>query len=143
MGTSSPFPRSKRGKNLVVVDTGKITVRIDKRMGALQFFDKEKKLLLAEKAVLPRQIESDAGLQSWVYFDWQKNEKISAKGITKDDLVRMERNAKNNISFGQKKPHMPLLISENGYGIGIATEKTVMYCLIPTYGNYLYTEGAK
>lgn len=133
---------AKEGKNLVVVNTGKITVRIDKRTGALQFFDKEEKLLLAEKSVLPRQIESDAGLQSWVYFDWQKSEKISVKGITKDDLVRMERKARY-ISFGKRKLRMPLLISENGYGIGIAAEKTVMCCMIPTYGNYLYTEGSK
>lgn len=133
---------AKEGKNLVVVNTGKITVRIDKRTGALQFFDKEEKLLLAEKSVLPRQIESDAGLQSWVYFDWQKSEKISVKGITKDDLVRMERKARY-ISFGKRKLRMPLLISENGYGIGIAAERTVMCCMIPTYGNYLYTEGSK
>ena len=36
---------------------------------------------------------------------------------------------------------MPLLVSEYGYGLGIAAEETVLCCNIPMYGTYLYTEG--
>lgn len=131
---------AKAGKNLVAVDTEKIKVRIDKRTGALQFFDKQGRLLLAEKAALPRQIESDAGFRTRVYFDWPKNEKISAKGILKNELFPMNQKARY-ISFGGKKLRMPLLVSGCGYGIGIAEEKTVMCCTISTHGTFVHTEG--
>ena len=38
---------------------------------------------------------------------------------------------------------MPLLVSANGYGIGVSAEKTAMCCTIPMYGNYLYIEGSE
>ena len=55
-------------------------------------------------------------------------------------MERMNQKARY-ISFGGKQLRMPLLISEYGYGIGAAAEKTVMCCDIPMYGPYLYTEG--
>lgn len=137
---SSVVWTAKEGKTLAEVSTEKIKVRISKKSGALQFFDKNGKLLLEEKESLARQIETDGSFQTWVYFDWPKNEKISAKGILEDHLERMNQKARY-ISFGGKQLRMPLLISEYGYGIGAAAEKTVMCCDIPMYGPYLYTEG--
>ena len=58
-----------------------------------------------------------------------------------DDLEPMNKKARY-INFGGKKLRMPLLVSEYGYGIGIAAEKTVMCCRIPLYGSYVYTDGA-
>ncbi len=131
---------ARTGKNLVEVGTGKITVRIDKRTGAILFFNKKGKLLLAEKAALPRQVESGVTSQTWVYFDWHKDEKLSAKGILADELIQMNQKARY-ISFGKQKLRMPLLISKYGYGIGGAAQKDVICCNIPMYGTYLYTEG--
>lgn len=131
---------AKEGKTLIEMATGKIKIRISKKSGALQFFDKSGKLLLHEKETLPRQIETEGGSQTWVYFDWAKNEKISAKGILADHLERMNQKARY-ISFGGKQLRMPLIVSEYGYGIGVSAEKTVMCCDIPMYGPYLYTEG--
>mgnify|MGYP007103143371 CR=1 FL=1 len=45
------------------------------------------------------------------------------------------------ISFGGRTMRMPLLISDKGYGIGITAEHSVICCTIPTYGNYVYTDG--
>lgn len=133
---------AKEGKNLVEIATGKLILRIEKKTGALLFFNKERKLLLAENAALPRQVENVGDFQTWVYFDWPKNEKLSAKGILADDLERMNHKARY-ISFGGKKLRMPLVVSEHGYGIGVAARKTVMCCNIPMYGTYLYTAGEK
>lgn len=133
---------AKEGRTLVEIATEKLTVRIDKRTGALAFFDKKGRLLVAEQAALPRQLESSVTPQSWVYFDWAKNEKLSAKGMLADDLERMNNKARY-ISFGGKKLRMPLLVSDRGYGIGAAAEHTVMCCAIPKYGPYLYTDGKK
>lgn len=133
---------AKEGRNLVEIATGRLVVRIDKKMGALQFFDRKGKLLLAEKAQLPRQMETAAGCQNWVYFDWQKSEKLLAKGMLADQTERMSMKARY-ISFGGKKLRMPLLYSPQGYGIGVASKGTVLCCAIPMYGPYLYTEGEK
>ena len=118
----------------------KITIRIDKRTGAIQFFNKEKIRLLSEKIALPRRIELGATSQTWVYFDWRKEEKLAAKGILDDELIPMNQKARY-ISFGKKKLRMPLLVSKYGYGIGIAAKNDVICCNIPMYGTYLYTEG--
>lgn len=132
--------KAKEGRDQVAVETGKVAVKVSKKTGALQFFDSQGKLLLAENAALPRQVELDGAMQVWAYFDWPKKEKISAKGILKDGLEPMNQKARY-ISFGGKKMRMPLLVSEYGYGIGVAAEETVMCCTIPTYGTYLHMEG--
>mgnify|MGYP001625192177 FL=1 len=131
---------ARAGKSLVEVGTEKITIRIDKRTGAIQFFNKEKIRLLSEKIALPRRIELGATSQTWVYFDWRKEEKLAAKGILDDELIPMNQKARY-ISFGKKKLRMPFLVSKYGYGIGIAAKNDVICCNIPMYGTYLYTEG--
>lgn len=139
----NPVPwTAKEGRNLVEIATEKITVRIDKKTGALLFFDKKGNVLLAEKAALPRQIETAGTAQSWVYFDWPKREKLFAKGILADDLERMNEKARF-ISFGGKRLRMPLLVSEYGYGIGVAAGRTVMCCDTSMFGPYLYTDGTE
>lgn len=37
---------------------------------------------------------------------------------------------------------MPLIVSEHGYGIGVAAERTAICCTIPMYGTYVYTDGS-
>lgn len=125
------------------VATSKVVIRIEKKNGALHFFDKKGKLLLQENSKLSRQMEvGNEGIQIWNYFEWPKNEKLYAKGILDDDLERLNGKARY-ISFGQKQLRMPLLLSDKGYGLGIAAEQTVIYCDIPMYGQYVYTEGMK
>ena len=130
----------------IELSTEKLQVHVDKRTGALQFLDFAGKPLLSEKAALPRQMELDSSAsqetsaQTWNYFDWGKNEKIYAKGILSDSFDRMNQKARY-ISFGQKKLRMPLVISELGYGIGVAAEGTVLCCGSSQYGTYIYTEG--
>ncbi len=139
----SPIPvwTAREGKNLVEISTEKLTVRIEKKTGALQFLDAGGRLLLAERAAQPRQIDVTT-LETWVYFDWPKKEKLKAKGVLGDDFLRMSQKAAY-ISFGGKKRRMPLLISEYGYGIGVAAGGAVLCCNIPAYGPYLYADGMK
>ncbi len=131
---------ARESTSMYEISTSQLVIRVDKKTGALQFYDKKGTLLLSEKSTLPRQMELNASsFQTWNYFDWQKNEKIDAKGIFEDDLERMNQKARY-ISFGQRNLRMPLLSSDKGYGLGIAAEGTVMCCNIPMYGPYVYTE---
>lgn len=134
-----PGWNAKEGKNLVEISTEKITVRIDKKTGALQFLNRNGQLLLAERAEQPRQIDT-ATRETWVYFDWPRKEKLKAKGILADEFLRMDQKAAY-ISFGGKTPRMPLLLSGYGYGIGAAAGWNVLCCNIPAYGPYLYADG--
>ena len=86
-------------------------------------------------------MKSEPPTRTWEYFDWSKNENLSAKGILAEDLERLNSKARY-ISFGGKRIRMPLLVSGYGYGLGIAAEETAMCCNIPMYGTYLYTEGS-
>lgn len=125
------------------VATAKVVIRIEKQTGALFFYDKRGILFLKEDTKVPRQIEvGNVGVQTWNYFDWPKNEKMYAKGILNDDLQLMNGKARY-ISFGGKQLRMPLLLSEKGYGLGISSEHSTIYCDIPMYGRYLYTERMK
>ena len=149
---SSPFPAgfwrsepetavawtAKAGKTLAEAATESILVRISKKTGALSFFDKDRQPLLSENPSLPRQIPQPS--RAWVYFDWEKSEKLSVKGILADDLERINHKARY-ISFGGLPLRMPLLVSDRGYGIGIAGPRTVLCCAVPSYGNYIYMDG--
>ncbi len=132
---------AKEGRGLVEIATAAVTVRIDKKTGALQFLDHGGKPLLAEKAALPRQIDSMSH-ETWDYFDWPRKERLSAKGVLADELLRLDQKAAY-ISFGGRKCRMPLLISEYGYGIAPAAKQTVLCCDIPSYGPYLYADGTE
>ena len=133
---------ARAGKNLVEMTVGDLTVQIPKKTGELRFFDQTGHLLTAEKASLPRQLEEGERCQSWVYFDWQKKEKLQAKGILPEDLQSMNQKARY-ISFGGKKLRMPLVVSEHGYGIAAAAKGDVICCDIQNYGPYLYTQGER
>ena len=136
-----PVWSARKSTTQFEIGTSKIAVRVDKATGAMYFYNKKGSLLLKEDGKLSRQIEvSTVGLQTWNYFEWPKNQKLYAKGILDDDLQRMNGKARY-ISFGGKKLRMPLLLSDQGYGLGIAAENSVVYCDISMYGHYLYTEA--
>lgn len=130
----------KEQKGFVEACAGNISARVDKKTGAVQFYGKDGKLLTEEKAALPRQIGPADTPGCWEFFEWQKNEKIYAKGMLADSLEWLNKKARY-ISFGGKKMRMPLLVSGNGYGIGIAGEKEVLCCTVPMYGQYFYFGG--
>ena len=113
-------------------------VRIEKKSGVLAFFDTKGTLLLKESVKEPRQIEPDL-LKTWNYFEWDKNEKIVAKGILDTDLEPVNGKARY-ISIGGKKKRMPLLLSRKGYGLSVSAEHTVSFCGVGMYGQYICTE---
>ena len=130
---------ARESKNVVEIAAGEITVRVDKRSGAVSFWNRENQLLLAENAAEPRVIGEEG---SWVFFDWDKKERIKAKGMLDTDFLDVTLNARY-ISFGGKKHRMPLVLSNRGYGIAAAAKHTVLLCDIKTYGQYLYVEGER
>mgnify|MGYP000926372246 FL=1 len=89
---------ARESKSVVEIAAGEITVRVDKRSGAVSFWNRENQLLLAENAAEPRVIGEEG---SWVFFDWDKKERIKAKGMLDTDFLDVTLNARY-ISFGGK-----------------------------------------
>lgn len=130
---------AKESKTLVEIATEKVTVRIAKNNGAVCFYNEKKQLLLAEKAEKPRFQE---GRRNWTFFDWEKSEHLKAKGLLAADFMDVTAKAKY-ISHGGKKLRMPLVISEKGYGLAVASKGTVLFCGIRTFEPYIMAEGSQ
>ena len=133
--------RYKVRENASVVElaTPCLTVRVDKKSGAVQFIDLAGKMLLLEKQTEPRQMDEN---QNWTYFDWEKKEKIKCGGILKADFTDITGKARY-ISHGGKLLRMPLVASSKGYGIAVAAEDAVLCCNIASYGNYIYCDNCR
>ena len=138
----APAWTARAGKSLAELATEELKVQIDKRSGAIRFLDKNGRKLLTESRLLPRLIEPGDPVRTWNYFDWPREENLYVKGILAEDR-ELVRSKARYISFGGKIMRMPLVVSEYGYGLGIAADETVMCCDVPVYGTYLYTEGTK
>ena len=119
--------------------TKKLIIRITKKTGALAFLDPKGTLLLKESEKEPRQIEPDIA-KTWNYFEWEKNEKLVAKGILDTELEQVNGKARY-ISIGGKQKRMPLLLSKKGYGISVSAEHTASFCGVGVYGQYICTEN--
>lgn len=137
----APSWTAKAGSSLAELSTGQLRIQIDRRSGAIRFIDSMGKKLLTESRAVPRRIENGTPIRTWNYFDWLKEEKLSVKGILDEDLERINNKARY-ISFGGKNLRMPLIVSDFGYGLGVAAQETVMCCNVPVWGTYLYTEGS-
>ncbi len=124
-------------RDSIEVRLNKLTVRIDKRSGALSFVSKKGTILLTENLNTARQYH-EAGKVWWNYFDWGKKEKLSAR--YKDMLSWMDLcNVARYISHGNDE-EPALLMSQNGYQILVASGIRVMSCTVMPYGNYLRFE---
>lgn len=137
----NPKPKSglkwtvKETRDLVDLVTDRMIVRVERKNGAVRFLKTDKSIVLSEKLSEPRQIEKT---ENWVYFDWEKKEKLKSKGLLKDDYKPITGKAVY-ISHGGKQLRMPLVVSGNGYEIFVACESTVLCCDIPMYGPYIYS----
>ena len=131
----------KENTNVVEIATKKMSVCVEKKSGAITFLDAKGTRLFNESGKEPRQIEPNLS-KTWNYFEWEKSEKIFAKGISDAELEPVNGKARY-ISFGGKKRRMPLLLSKKGYGVSVAAGNTVAFCGVGVYGQYICTEEEK
>ena len=133
---------SRETRDAVQIWTEAIVMQIEKSSSAISFFDMEKRLLLAERKMEPRQIERNGKCRVWNFFAWERNEKVAAKGFLKGERLPLKHTAKY-ISYGTKSKKFPCVMSDKGYGLLPVTDNTVLCCNIPMYGSYLCMEETK
>lgn len=130
--------QQKETREAILINTKEIQLTIDKKSGAISYANAAGKTVLKEKTAPPRQMDV-VKKQNWMYFDWSRSERLSAKGVLKDDRLPL-KNATKYICYGEKSKRFPLVHSNLGYGIAVAADSDVLCCNIPMYGPYISTE---
>lgn len=130
----------KNTSNTVEFMTEELFLSMDKSSGAIQYRNRDKKLLLAERSRECRQLEAGPGLSGrcLLFLDWAKEEMVYGLGAGKEGGIKLRGGARyiSPAAAGE----LPLLISDKGYGILMAASSTAMCCDIPAYGSYLCAE---
>lgn len=131
----------KESGGTVELTTDELCLRVDKATGAIRYLTRDKKLLLAERSRECRQIEPGIGGRSraWLYLDWQKGETLYGLGTHGNGGMNLRGTARY-ISHGEHAEELPFLLSDQGYGILMATDGPAVCCDISTYGSWISAE---
>lgn len=130
--------QQKETREAILINTKEIQLTVDKKSGAISYANAAGKTVLKEKTAPPRQMDV-VKKQNWMYFNWSRSERLSAKGVLKDDRLPL-KNTTKYICYGEKSKRFPLVHSNLGYGIAVAADSDVLCCNIPMYGPYISTE---
>lgn len=130
--------QQKETREAILINTKEIQLTVDKKSGAISYANAAGKTVLKEKTAPTRQMDV-VKKQNWMYFDWSRSERLSAKGVLKDDRLPL-KNTTKYICYGEKSKRFPLVYSNLGYGIAVAADSDVLCCNIPMYGPYISTE---
>lgn len=130
--------QQKETREAILINTKEIQLTVDKKSGAISYANAAGKTVLKEKTAPPRQMDV-VKKQNWMYFDWSRSERLSAKGVLKDERLPL-KNTTKYICYGEKSKRFPLVHSNLGYGIAVAADSDVLCCNIPMYGPYISTE---
>ncbi len=138
LGSKARF-RCKEARDYVEIQLEKMTVRIPRKTGALEFYKSDGKCILKERDREPRQI---TGEKSYVFFSFDKKEVLVAKG-DQGDVLNLGTSAKY-ISYGeQNKLLRPALASTFGYELEFPEGKKILCCNVAVFGPYVMMEGKK
>ncbi len=125
-------------RGAVEVRLEKLTVRIDKKTGAVSFISKTGDTLLSENPAETRQYHGNADIW-WDYFDWSKKENLSTRS---DDISVWDdiTNKAKYISHTALSQKPSMIMSAKGYQIIVPGAIKVLVCTIPVYGPYIRFE---
>ena len=148
IAVQKPYPAWMYKDTAKTVDlfTDELYLQVDKATGAIRYMTRDKKLLLAERSKECRQIDASpkGNKRSWLYLDWQKGEKLYGLGPEKVMSGNLRGTARY-ISHGMSNseaPELPFILSDNGYGMVMASDGPTFCCDISSYGSYIFTEVA-
>ncbi len=130
----------RESKDTLEIVLEKLTVKIEKRVGALTFISKAG-LLLSEKTDVCRQYHGGRDVW-WDYFDWSKKEVLTARGNDDSEWSDLTGAAKY-VSFGRESDRSAVIMSNRGYQILVPGGVKTLCCTIPMYGPYLCFEDTE
>ena len=127
-------------RDAVEIRLEKLTVRIDKKSGALKFITKSGETLLSENTEVARQYHTTSDIW-WQYFDFSKKEMLSALGSDDKSWLSLNNTARYISHGNEERP--TVFMSAKGYQILVPCGIKVMSCTVMPYGNYLQFENTK
>lgn len=133
-GVSSRFRETAAAAELL---TGELRLRIDKKSGALSFFNSKGDLLLQEREKEPRQIAEG---QSLDFLSFAKTETLTAQGGEGVRPIKIGMSARY-ISHGRECEKLAVLTSDRGYALYFPAGVRTLCCNIPMYGAYVAEES--
>ncbi len=124
--------------------TDELCLRVDKASGAVQYMTRSRRPLLAEQPKLCRQLEpvNDVSCASWLYLNWARGEQVQAVRMPDGRKVQLRGKA-CVVSQDDAALPFPLLISDRGYGLLIASSGPVVSCDLPAFGSYIHTKKSR
>ena len=128
----------RENSSTLELSTEELTLRVDKTSGTIHYMTRDKQPLFSERARENKQIEPFASgkLQTWSFFETNKKEQLFAVNMTNSQMKPI----KGAAYYVSDSINLPLIISDKGYGLVIASTNPVISCDIPAYGTYLHTE---
>ena len=134
----------KDSAKLLALVTEEICLQVEKTTGTIYYMDKNRQPLLSESNKESRLLEQNLKGQFLArqYFEWAKNEKLFALGIGKN-AERLQKSTARYISHKRKINKLPMLLSEKGYGVVMASDEPVFCCTIPACGSQLCVENTQ
>ena len=134
----------RENNKLLEMTTDDLFLQAAKETGAVSFGTRDKRLLLAERSREGRLLETTAQGQKRFrqYLDWPKGEKLYALGAGTRAELSLQGTARY-ISHCGGVGKLPLIVSEKGYGLLIASDGPVFCCDIPSYGAHFCGEDSE
>ncbi len=127
---------------LLELKTDDLCVQVDKGTGSIYYMTRDKRPLLSERSKECRIIEKTSqgkALVRW-YLDWPKSENIDVLSPGRSTRLSINGTAR---WISQTGGRLPMVISERGYGVLIASDGPVCGCGISNYGTHLILENTE
>ena len=133
----------RESPKLLEMVTASLYLQVEKATGTVYYMSSDKRPLLAERARESRILEKPTigGSRARLYLDWTKTETLTAMGSGIRATLALKGSARY-ISHTDKTKKLPMVISDKGYGLVIASLAPTFCCTLPTYGSHICTDGA-
>lgn len=126
---------------ILEIKTKDLYLQVEKATGAIFYFAADKRPLLAERRNECRLLErpSFGYPRARLFLDWAKNETLFALGTGIRATLPLN-NAARYISHNARVDKLPMVISDRGYGLVVASGNPVFCCTLPTHGTHICAE---
>ena len=132
---------------LLEMKTREIYLQVDKATGSISYMTGDKKPLLAERNRESRILEKPTygNARARLYLDFAKTETLLAMGSGIRATLSLKGTAKYISHLGiisGNTRRLPMIVSDRGYGLMIASNAPTLSCTLPTYGTHICVDGA-
>lgn len=133
---------------LLEMKTRELYLQVDKSTGAITYMTSDKRPLLAERSRESRILEKPTygNPRARLYLDWARNETLNALGTGIRATLSLKGTARYISHSGGTSGRigrLPMIVSDRGYGLVIASTTPTLSCTLPTYGTHVCVDDVE